>query len=298
MQIGFIGLGHMGYHMAKHLAEAGHDLAVYDLRPDLTAQLAAMPSVRAATSTSDVVRGAELVFTSLPGPPEVEAIVLDEGGLAGSMRPGSVYVDLSTNSPTLVRRLAAELAGKGVTMLDAPVSGGVEGAEAGTLSIMVGGDQATFEQLRPVLGSIGTKLFYCGDIGAGSVTKLCNNICSAVIGVITSEALSLGVKAGVDVQTLASVIGASTGSSSRLLNRFPKYLLQRNFEPGFSIALSAKDTHLALDLAHELGVPMQAGEMAGRELDDAIARGLRDLDIDVIATLQEERAGVQLKLPE
>jgi 3-hydroxyisobutyrate dehydrogenase len=288
----------MGYHMAKHVAEAGHNLAVFDLRPSVVDMLAEMPNVRAAGSVTDAARDAELVFTSLPGPPEVEAIVLDEGGLLGSMRDGSTYVDLSTNSPTLVRRLAAQLGESGITMLDAPVSGGVEGAEAATLSIMVGGDQATFERLRPVLEKIGTKLFYCGDIGNGSVTKLCNNICSQVIGMISSEALTLGVKAGVDVKTLVDVLSVSTGSSSRLAARFPRYLLKRNFEPGFSIALSAKDTHLALDLAQELNVPMQAGELAGRELDECLARGWADKDIDILPTMQEERAGVQLRLPE
>ncbi|MGE0688312.1 MAG: NAD(P)-dependent oxidoreductase [Dehalococcoidia bacterium] len=299
MEIGFIGLGRMGYHMAKHIAGAGHSLTVYDLRTESAEMLAGeLPNVRVAGSVSEAAREAELVFTSLPGPPEVEAIVLDEGGLLGSMQEGATYVDLSTNSPTLVRRLAADLAAKGITMLDAPVSGGVEGAEAGTLSIMVGGDEATFESLRPVLGAIGTKLFYCGGIGNGSVTKLCNNICSQVIGMISSEALTLGVKAGVDVATLQQVISQSTGSSSRISARFPRYLLKRNFEPGFSIALSAKDTHLALDLAHELDVPMQAGEMAGRELDACIERGWANMDIDILPTLQEERAGVQLKLPE
>ena len=220
--------------------------------------------------------------------------MLDEGGLLGSLREGAAYIDLSTNSPTLVRRLATDLAAKGITMLDAPVSGGVEGAEAGTLSIMVGGDEATFERLRPVLGKIGSKLFYCGGIGNGSVTKLCNNICSQVIGMISSEALTLGVKAGVDVKTLQEVISQSTGSSSRITARFPRYLLKRNFEPGFSIALSAKDTHLALDLAHELNVPMQAGEMAAPEPQACIERGWANMDIDILPTLQEERAGVQL----
>jgi len=297
MDIGFIGLGHMGYHMAKHVAEAGHNLAVFDLRQSLVDMLAEQPHVRGVHSIAEASRDMDVVFTSLPGPKEVEAVVLDEGGLLGTMREGSVFVDLTTNSPTLVRRLAAELAERGITMLDAPVSGGVEGAEAGTLSIMVGGDEATFELLRDVLSPIGSKLFYCGGIGNGSVTKLCNNICSAVIGMISSEALTLGVKAGVDVKTLQEVIAVSTGSSSRLATRFPRYLLQRNFEPGFSIALSAKDTRLALDLAHELEVPMQAGEMAGRELEEAITRGWAEMDIDILPTLQEERAGVQLKLP-
>lgn len=302
MRIGFIGLGRMGFHMARRLAEAmdngapAHEMAIYDLRPEVAAHLISLPNVRAAASLGDAARDADVVLTSLPGPAEIEAAVMDEGGLLEAMREGSVYVDLSTNSPTLVRRLAAQLAERSIAMLDAPVSGGVEGAEAGTLSIMAGGDEAQFERLRPVFSSIGSKLFYCGDIGAGSVTKLCNNICSAVIGMISSEALTLGVKAGVDVKTLVDVIGASTGSSSRLANRFPRYLLQGNFEPGFSIALSAKDTRLALDLAREFEVPMQAGEMAARELEEAIARGLRDFDIDILPTLQEERAGVELRL--
>jgi 3-hydroxyisobutyrate dehydrogenase len=297
VNIGFIGLGRMGFPMAEHLARAGHSLAAFDLRTETAKAFAAsLPNVRVAASVSDAAREADLVFTSLPGPPEVEAIILDEGGLLGSMREGTTYVDLSTNSPTLVRRLAADLAGRGVTMLDAPVSGGVEGAEAGTLSIMVGGDETEFERLRPILGAIGTKLFYCGGIGNGSVTKLCNNICGAVIGMISSEALSLGVKAGVDLKTLQEVISQSTGSSTRLANRFPRYLLKGNFEPGFAVSLSAKDTHLALDLARELGVPMQTGELAGRELDEALARGWAALDMDIVPTLQEERAGVQLRL--
>jgi 3-hydroxyisobutyrate dehydrogenase-like beta-hydroxyacid dehydrogenase len=149
MEIGFIGLGRMGYHMASHLAKAGHNLAVYDLRTEVADAMSVLPNIRAVASVADAAREAEVVFTSLPGPPEVEAIVLDEGGLAGSLREGAVYVDLSTNSPTLVRRLAAELAERGVTMLDAPVSGGVEGAEMATLD-HGGRRPGNLERLRPV----------------------------------------------------------------------------------------------------------------------------------------------------
>src|SRR5262249_34270634 len=157
------------------------------------------------------------------------------------------------------------MAERGVEMLDAPVSGGVEGAEAGTLSIMVGGKAETFEKVKPVLSSIGTKLFYCGEAGAGCVVKVFKNICGASYGLILGEALTLGVKAGVDLDTLATVIGASTGGVGRLTGHFRGYLFKGNFVPGFSAALSAKDTNLALDLAAEFGVPMAIGARVGEE---------------------------------
>jgi 2-hydroxymethylglutarate dehydrogenase len=296
MTVGFIGLGRMGSHMARHLAESGQELIVYDLRPEAIAQLTALPGVRAGKSYADVASNSEVVFTSLPGPPEVESVVLDEGGIRDSLKPGSTYVDLSTNSPALVRSLYATLAEKEIALLDAPVSGGVEGAAAGTLSIMAGGDEAVFERMKPLLSAIGTKLFYCGAIGAGSVVKLCNNILGATSAVILSESLTLGVKAGVDLKTLAEVIGASTGSSFRLLHKFPRYLFKGNFEPGFAIDLSAKDTRLFLELAEQFEVPLAMAAITDRELKAAQERGWGAEDSDALGRLQEERAGVQLRL--
>jgi 3-hydroxyisobutyrate dehydrogenase len=156
VQVGFIGLGHMGQHMARHVAEAGHSVAAYDLRPESVAQLTQTPNARKTTSVSEAASGAEVVFTSLPGPPEVASVATAPDGLLESMQPGTVYVDLSSNSPTMVRKLHAAFAEKGIAMLDAPVAGGVTGAEAGTLSIMVGGDRAVFERVKPVLSAIGT----------------------------------------------------------------------------------------------------------------------------------------------
>ena len=298
MNVGFIGLGRMGSHMARHLAQIGQEMVVYDLRPEAIAALAGLPGVREGKSYADVASNVDVVFTSLPGPPDVEAVVLDEGGIRDSMKPGSTYVDLSTNSPAMVRSLHATLAERSIALLDAPVSGGVEGAAAGTLSIMVGGDEAVFEKVRPLLSAIGTKLFYCGDIGAGSVVKLCNNILGATSAVILSESLTLGVKAGVDLKTLADVIGASTGSSFRLVNKFPRYLFKGNFEPGFAIDLSAKDTRLFLELAEQYDVPLSMAAITDRELKAAQARGWGVEDSDSLVRLQEERAGVQLRLPE
>jgi len=294
MQVGFIGLGHMGQHMARHVAEAGHEVWAFDVRPEA---VAAVPMARKATSVAEAASGAAVVFTSLPGPPEVEAVALGPDGLLESLTPGAVYVDLSSNSPTTVRKLHALFQERGIQMLDAPVAGGVEGASAGTLSVMVGGDRATFERLQPVLSAIGTKLFYCGPSGNGAITKLCNNLSSQAQISAAGEILTLGVKAGVDLETLAEVIGASTGSCRAITTTFPRQLFRRNFEnPGFSTILSAKDTHLAIELAHELNVPMPIGELVEQDKQEALNRGWGALSPDVSVRLQEERAGVVLEL--
>jgi 3-hydroxyisobutyrate dehydrogenase-like beta-hydroxyacid dehydrogenase len=271
----------------------------YDLRTESVATLASTPGVRGAGSVAEAVMANDVVFTSLPAPKDVEDVVLGPDGVKDSAGAGTIFVDLSTNAPSVVRRLAVELAEKGIQMLDAPVSGGVEGAEAGTLSIMVGGDLAVFEAVKPVLSSIGTKLFHCGAIGSGSVVKLCNNIAGQAYAVITAEVLTLGIKAGVELKTLADVIGASTGSNTRLTRTFPRRVFPRQFEnPGFSAYLSAKDTRLALDLAHELEVPMAVGEIVGAEMDAVMAHGWGGLDYDVVVRIQEERTGIVLELLE
>lgn len=298
MKVGFIGLGQMGGRMVRNLAKAGHEVTAFDLRAEAVSAVATGP-IRGARSIAEAVSGNEVICTSLPAPKDVEDVVLGPDGVADSASDGAIYVDLSTNAPSVVRRVAAELAQRGIRMLDAPVSGGVEGAEAGTLSIMVGGDPDVFEAVKPVLSGMGTKLFYCGAIGNGSVAKLCNNIAGQALAVITAEVLTLGVSAGVELKTLADVIGNSTGTNNRLTRTFPRRVFPRKFEnPGFSAALSAKDTRLALDLAHELNVPMQMGEAVGRDMDEVMARGWGSLDFDVVARVQEERTGVILELAE
>ncbi|MCA1646851.1 MAG: NAD(P)-dependent oxidoreductase [Chloroflexi bacterium] len=299
MHVGFIGLGHMGQHMARHVAETGHDVSAFDLRPEPVAELTRTPTARRAGSVAEAAHEADIVFTSLPGPPEVEAVTTSPDGLLESMRSGAVYVDLSSNSPSLVRRLSAAFADRGIAMLDAPVAGGVEGASAATLSVMVGGDRQVFDRVQPVLKAIGTRIFYCGPSGNGAIVKLCNNLCSQAQIAAAGEILSLGVKAGVDLETLAGVIGVSTGTCRAIVETFPNQLFRRNFEnPGFSTFLSAKDTHLALELAHELGVPMEIGEIVERDKQEVLRRGWGPLSPDVFVRLQEERAGVLLELPQ
>jgi 3-hydroxyisobutyrate dehydrogenase len=296
MQVGFIGLGHMGQHMARHVAEKGHSVAAFDLRAEAVAQLTQTPNARRASSVAEAASGMEVVFTSLPGPPEVESVATGPDGLLESMQPGTVYVDLSSNSPTTVRRLHALFAERGIPMLDAPVAGGVTGAEAGTLSIMVGGDKDVFERVRPVLSAFGARLFYCGASGNGAITKLCNNLSSQAQIAAAGEILSLGVKAGVDLEILATAIGQSTGTCRAIVDTFPKQLFRRHFEdPGFTTILSAKDTHLAIELAHELGLPMPIGELVEADKQEALRRGWGPLSPDVFVRLQEERAGVVLE---
>jgi 3-hydroxyisobutyrate dehydrogenase-like beta-hydroxyacid dehydrogenase len=301
MNVGFIGLGRMGNNMARNLAEKGHQVTVYDVRPEAVAQVSEIPGITGARSIAEAVANAEVVGTSLPGPKEVEPVVMAPGGLLESMQPGATYVDLSTNSPTLMRRLHAELAKRGIGMLDAPVSGGVIGAEQATLSIMVGGDKALFEKVKPFLACIGSedKIYHCGDIGAGDVCKLCNNLAGIAVPVISAEVLTLGVKAGVDLKTLVEVIGVSTGSNRWITGTFPRTVFRRKFEPAFfSAALSSKDTHLALDLAEEVGIPMAMGSVVGREFDYVLGQGWGDLNFDAVVRAQEDRTGIQLQLPE
>ena len=181
-------------------------------------------------------------------------------------------------------------------MLDAPVSGGVYGAAAATLAVMVGGDEAVFQRIKPALDAIGSHVVYCGPIGSGAVCKICNNLLSMGTGVLLAEALTLGVKAGVDLGVLADVINNSSGGCKRLAEKFPRFLFQGNFEPGFATALAAKDVRLATDLGREYGIPMELSNLIDQRHVEAMLRGWGAEDSDAVARIQEEKAGVQLRL--
>jgi 3-hydroxyisobutyrate dehydrogenase len=296
MKVGFIGTGNMGNPMAANLIKAGHQLTVHDLRREAATNLLEV-GAKWANTPKDVVPGNEVVFTSLPVPRDVEAVVLGENGILAGATRGSVYMDLSTNSPTVIRRIHDICAEKGVIVLDAPVSGGVYGAAAATLAVMVGGDKPTFDRMKPTLDAIGSHVVYCGPIGNGMVCKICNNLLSMGIGVLMSEALTLGVKAGVDLAVLADVIANSSGGNRRLTEKFPRFLFKGNFEPGFATALAAKDVRLATDLGQEYGIPMELSNLIDQRHVEAMRRGWGPEDSDAVARIQEEKAGVQLRLP-
>ena len=296
MKVGFVGLGNMGNPMATNLVKAGHELTVHDLRREAATNLLEM-GANWADSPREVVPGNDVVFTSLPVPRDVDAVVLGENGIMEGATPNTVYMDLSTNSPTAIRRIHDVCAERGVSVLDAPVSGGVYGAAAGTLAVMVGGDQAIFDRMKPTLDAIGSHVVYCGPIGNGMVCKICNNLLSMGIGVLMTEALTLGVKAGVDLATLADAIANSSGGNRRLVEKFPRFLFKGNFEPGFATALAAKDVRLATDLGREYGIPMELSNLVDQRHVEAMFRGWGPEDSDAVSKIQEEKAGVQLRLP-
>jgi 3-hydroxyisobutyrate dehydrogenase len=297
MKIGFIGLGTMGRHMASHLQKAGHDLVVHDTRPD-----AATPHRQAGAvwaETPRAVAGAtEIVFTSLPGPVEVEAVALGEHGLLAGMAAGTVYFDLSTNAPALMRRLHATFAGKGVHVLDAPVSGGPKGAETRRLALWVGGDRSVFDRCRPVLDAIGDQAYYVGPIGAGSVAKLVHNCAGYVVQTALAEVFTMGVKAGVDPLELWKAVRQGAGGRRRTFDGLADQFLPGEFEPpAFTLRLAHKDVTLATALGRELKVPMRLANATLEEMTEALNRGWTERDSRVAMLLQEERAGVDIKVP-
>ncbi len=241
MKIGFIGLGTMGQHMAAHLIEAGHELRVHDLRREAGAPHEAAGATW-APSPAEAARDAEVVFTSLPGPKEVEAVALGRGGLLEGMRAGSAWFDLSTNSPTLVRRLHAAFAEKQIHVLDSPVSGGPVGARTGRLALWVGGDEDLFEQYLPVLKAIGDQPAYIGPIGAGSVAKLVHNAAGYGIQTALAEAFTLGVKAGVEPLELFRAIRQGASGRRRTFDGLIDQFLPAKFDPpSFALRLAHKD---------------------------------------------------------
>ncbi|MCY4652040.1 MAG: NAD(P)-dependent oxidoreductase [Dehalococcoidia bacterium] len=292
MNIGFIGLGNMGGGMAANVLRAGHDLTVHDLRRE-----AATPLLENGASWADtpaeVAAASDVVLTSLPGPREVEAIALGDSGVLEGSTSGKVYIDLSTSSPTLIRSIAEDFAAKGVSVLDAPVSGGPVGARTGRLAVMVGGDREVYERVKPALDAIGDKVSYIGPVGSGSIAKLMHNCIGYGLQTIVAECLTLGVKAGVDPEPLFEAISnGSVGRGSSFANTYPNTFLAGNFDPpSFALRLAHKDVSPALDLAREYGVPMSVGNIAHQELTSALNRGWADLDSRVAMKLQEERAG-------
>jgi len=297
MRIGFIGLGNMGGPMALNLIKAGHTLVVHDVR-----RAAAEPHLAGgaewADTPADAAKDAELVLTSLPGPKEVEAVAIGgENGIIHGMRKGAVYADLSTNSPTLIRRLHATFAEKGIPMIDAPVSGGVPGARNATLAVMVGGDEQIYNRIRPALNGIGDKVSYVGAIGAGAVAKLVHNMIAICSMQVLAEAFTMGVKAGVPAEALFTAVQNGAYGQGMLLRALPKVIFKGNFDRvSFALKLARKDLALATQLARENEVGMPLANLVEQDLLAALAHGLGDKDSSAAFTVQEDRAGVKVRV--
>jgi 3-hydroxyisobutyrate dehydrogenase len=297
MNVGFIGLGLMGASMASNLQTAGHALVVHDVR-----KVAAAPHLAAGATWKEtpraVAESAEVVFTSLPGPPEVEQVALGPDGLLHGVRPGSAIFDLSTNAPALVRRLDGLFTARGAHVLDAPVSGGPTGARTRRLAIWVGGERAVYDRYRPLLEAMGDQPYYVGPVGAGAVAKLVHNCASFTIRAVLAEVFSLGVKAGVDPDLLWRAVRQGNSGRGRTFDVLAEKFLPGEFEPpSFALRLGHKDVSLATALGREVGVPMRLANLALEEITEALGRGWGDQDSSSFMLLQEERARVEIKVP-
>ena len=290
--VGFIGLGNMGSGMSMNIAKSGYKMIVHDLDRNAATPILEF-GAEWADSPRKVAEKCDVIFTSLPGPLEVEAVATGENGLFEGVSESSVWLDLSTSSPTLIRRLADTFGNKGATVMDAPISGGVRGAQKGLLAVMVGGDRDTFDQLLPLLESFGDKVTYTGDIGAGSICKLMHNSIGYGMQMILSECLTLGVKAGVEAEALIECIRNGSVGRGNLLNvTLPETYFKGKFDPpNFALKLARKDVALALELGREYDVPMEAASHAYNELTAALNRGWAEQDSRIALLLQEERAG-------
>ena len=294
MKIGFIGLGRMGAPMVRNIARSGAELIVWDVSPNAVQALVA-DGAHAGESAAHVTSKVDILFTSLPGPVESEAVVFGPAGILESVRPGQVYFDLSTNSLALIRRIHNAFAERGAAVLDAPVSGGPAGADTGKLAIWVGGDQAVFERHLPLLRTFSDSPRRIGEIGAGTVAKLVHNLSCYAMCSVLAETFSLGVKAGVDPMDLYEALYTGVmGRSSILELLHPKFLSGQWNPASFALKLGRKDVALALDLGKQVAVPMRVCAQTLEDFTEALAKDMGDLDSGAFMDLQLQRAGVRI----
>jgi 2-hydroxy-3-oxopropionate reductase len=286
--LGFIGLGRMGAPMAAHLLAAKHSLAVYGRRPETVAPLAAQGAVVCA-SPREVAARSDVVFTMVTDTEAVEAVACGDQGICAGARPGLVLIDHSTIAPTGAREIAARLKRHGIDMLDAPVSGGVAGAVAGTLSIMVGGDEHVFERCRPLLAHLGTTLVHIGAAGAGQVAKACNQICILVNQLGAAEAVLVAQKSGVDFEKVQRALMAGFGASRILEIQGPKMASGR-FDGEIESRLHHKDILVALEWARELGVRLPASSLASQMMTELQDAGGARRDSAAVFTILEQHS--------
>jgi 3-hydroxyisobutyrate dehydrogenase-like beta-hydroxyacid dehydrogenase len=293
MEIGFVGVGTMGFHMVRRLLEAGHSVVACDTREEAVARVTALGAT-AANSPREVADRTETVMASLPSLNAVLAVATGKDGVIEGKKVRR-FVDLSTTGAQMAIKIAEALAKKNIVQIDSPVSGGPGGAERGTLAVMVSGPRAEIELLRPALSVFG-KVFVIGERpGMGQTMKLANNFLSATAMVATSEAVVMGVKAGLDPMLMIDVINVSSGRNTASMDKFPKSILPRTFDYGFTNGLMDKDVRLCLEEARALGVPMRVGEVVGEAFGQAAKQFGPDKDFTTIVKIIEARAGVEVR---
>ena len=294
MQVGFIGLGIMGASLAANLQKAQHKVIVHDVRRAAADSHIENGAVW-AESPAEVARQCDVIFTSLPGPPEVEAVALGPNGLLAGIKRGAAYFDLSTNSRATVRKIAAAFAEKGAHMLDAPVSGGPRGAKTGKLAIWVGGEKEVFEKYKTVLSAMGDQARYVGAIGQATVAKLVHNCAGYAMNVALAEVFTMGVKAGVDPLTLFEAVRQGALGRRRTFDGLIDQFLPGTYDPAaFQLRHAHKDVSLAVQLGKEVAVPMRVCNLTLEEMTEARNRGWDERDSRSAMLLQQERAGVKI----
>lgn len=293
MKVGFIGLGLMGAPMSRNLLKAGHSVRAWNRTPSRVDAFVA-DGGEAASSPSDAAAGADVVITMVTDSPDVHAVMLGEGGVIEGAAPGSVVVDMSTISPEVTRSVGAALAERGVPMLDAPVSGGVLGAQNAALSIMLGGDPDAFEQARPVLEAMGTRITYCGALGMGQVTKLVNQVIVAGTMAAVCEGLVFGAKAGADLQAVFSAVTGGAANSWQLENLGAR-LLKDDFAPGFMVRLQQKDLRLIMESATAMNLPLFTTPLVHHLYRAVEGQGHGDEGTQAYVKALEALAGVQAR---
>jgi 3-hydroxyisobutyrate dehydrogenase-like beta-hydroxyacid dehydrogenase len=292
--VGFIGLGIMGGPMALNVRRGGHRLAVFDVDPAAVARLVA-GGATAAASPAAVAAASDVVITMLPDSPDVERVALGPDGLRDGFRQGAVYIDMSTIDPLTSRRVGAELAGRGVEMIDSPVGKTAEHAVKGTLTLMVGGRAETVARVRPILDLMGTDFFHCGELGAGHAMKLVNNLLATALVAVNSECLTAGVKAGLTLEVMTSVMKTTMAWNNQLAIAMPARPFKGDFEAGFMLRLAHKDCRLAAGMIEALGVAGPVGKATLAVCQEGLDKGLGQKDVGVILQMREEPAGVAVR---
>ena len=293
VNVGFIGVGVMGGHMARHIMEAGNKLHVHDIRKESARPLLDGGAIWMDTPKA-MAQVCGVILLSLPGPPEVEQVVLGKDGMSSGWKKGDICVDTSTNSPVTIRKIAEQARKTGVEVLDAPVTGGVPGAAAGKLNFLVGGNAAALEKVRNILVTAGKNIFHVGESGCGDIAKLVNNMTAFACLQVDAEAILMGVKAGIKPSTLLDVIKASTGYNSSL-ELYNMTVPKGDFEPGFRMALASKDIKLALDLGKKCGVPLPIATAVAQQISEAEASGLAEKGNQAIVIKLENAAGLKIR---
>ena len=290
MKIGFIGVGNMGGPMCRNIIRnTNHEVVVFDLSPDAVKACTNL-GASSATSVADVASRCDVVITSLPLPSIVEDVTIGPNGIAANAKPGTVFIDLSTNSPATAKRVNAGMQAKGIAMLEAPVSGGTSRATDGTIVIMVGGDETVFEQNLPLLKSFSAEVIHMGEIGYGSTAKLINNMLAFCNAAAAAEALMMGKRSGIDMRKLDSVIRNASGMSVAYGNTSTK-ALSGDYKATFALNLAHKDLRLALELADELGVPGMIAPQAMNLMRMARGMGLGESDSAAVMRVYETALG-------